>query len=97
WQDQIGIMIADLRFWLGSSSQRLWLKGSASFSDSPGIETNIGQDRADPTRLEQLLPAYKKGIWTRSIAIPYWFIVLPASILPLRSLMRTRQPRRHRT
>lgn len=96
WQDQVGIAIADVRLWLGSSSQQIWLKGSASFSSTPIVEANLGHGRADRARLEQLLPAYQKGIWTRAIGIPYWLIVLPASILPLRFVLSARPPGRRR-
>ncbi|HEX2972641.1 MAG TPA: hypothetical protein VHP11_09930 [Tepidisphaeraceae bacterium] len=98
WEDQVSVVVADIRFGVGSSSQRFWVKGAASLSEAMAVEGSFGEGSAGETRWEHLLPAYRKGMWSRTILLPYWFVVVPAAIMPVRSFMgrrgRTRRGRR---
>ena len=95
-QDRVGLSVAGRRYELGSSSQRLWLRGSLSLINSLEVEKVIGDKDVEPHQLEQLLPDFKKNLTSRCLCVPYWMLMLPTSILPLRYFFGRRGRRKRR-
>lgn len=98
--DRVEFTLSGRRIAIESASHRLHLHGAFSLESSPTIAGRIGHDAASPDRTH-LLPSYQETLFTRSLSIPYWLIVLPASLLPFRTLLRRLRrsrnvhPRRH--
>ena len=71
-EDRISLAIANRRIYLGSVSQRFYIRGMLSGEDRLHFESHPARQAHAPAESARLWPVYQKELLAQTVFVPYW-------------------------